>query len=162
MASHKHDKEEPVTAYQDTRWEGGCACGELRYVYEGRPVLSLKCHCLDCQAWSGAGHLAMLWAWRDSFRITAGEPSYYGTQGGSGKSVQRGLCASCGVPVTAEIELIPSVVGIIATSLDAPERFMPEFELWTCRAPSWDPLDPSLRHFESGFDRDVILSRLRR
>jgi hypothetical protein len=162
MKMYEHDKKAQTAPYQDMRWEGGCTCGEIRYVYEGRPVLSLKCHCLDCQAWSGAGHLAMFWAWREGARITTGAPHYYVTQGDSGKFVQRGLCPRCGVPVTVEIELIPSVVGIIATSLDSPERFMPEFEIWTKRAPSWDPLDYSLQHFESGFDRDVISSRLKR
>jgi len=147
---------------QGARWEGGCPCGNVRYVYEGRPVLSLKCHCLDCQAWSGTGHLAMLWVWRDGLRLTAGEPRYYGTPGGSGKPVQRGWCPSCGGAVSAEFGLIPSVVGLMAASLDAPERFRPEFELWTRQAAAWDPLDPSLQHFEAGFARDVIMARLKR
>jgi len=153
-AAHERD--------QDAHWEGGCACGQVRYAYVGRPVLSLKCHCLDCQAWSGAGHLAMIWAWADGFQLTAGEPRYCATTGGSGKRVHRGACPSCGCAVATTIELIPSVVGIIASSLDAPERFNPEFEIWTKRAPAWDLLDPSLQQFEAGFSREVIVPRLRR
>jgi len=165
MASRENAEELESAADQGARWEGGCPCGNVRYVYEGRPVLSLKCHCLDCQAWSGAGHVAMLWAWRDGFRLTAGEPQYHGTSGGSGKLVQRGRCPSCGGAISLEIELIPKVVGLVAASLDAPERFRPEFELWTSRtsrATPWDPPDPSLRQFEAGFARDVILDRLKR
>ena len=106
------------------RW-GGCACGEVRYVYQGRPVLSLKCYCLDCQAWSGAGHIAAMWGWRDAFQLTAGAPHYHATRGDSGKGVGRGSCKSCGSALLLDIGLIPNVVGMIATSLDEPERFTP-------------------------------------
>ena len=158
------EQEENETAPRElVSWKGGCACGEVRYVYEGALVLSLKCHCLDCQAWSGAGHLAMAWVWRDGFTITAGKPRYFATRAeDSGMLVKRGSCNSCGAAVAVDIDLIPNVVGIIASSLDTPESFMPEFELWTCRAHPWDPPHPSLRQFESGFDRDVIVPRLRR
>ena len=80
----------------------------------------------------------------------------------SGKLVKRGSCPGCGAAVTVDIDLIPEVVGVIASSLDTPVSFIPEFELWTCRAHPWDPPHPSLRQFESGFDLDVIVPRLRR
>lgn len=161
MASREQYQNETAPQELDP-WEGGCACGEVRYVYEGPLVLSLKCHCLDCQAWSGSGHIAMTWVWRDGFTITVGKPRYFATLGDSGKLVKRGSCDRCGAAVTADIDLIPKVVGIMASSLDTPERFVPEFELWTRRARSWDPPSPSLQQFESGFDRDVIVPRLRR
>jgi hypothetical protein len=153
---------EQIIRERETRWEGGCACGDVRYEYVGKPVLSLKCHCLDCQAWSGSGHLAMVWGWADGFRLTAGEPRHSATRGGSGMHVKRGLCPSCGCPVNVEIERIPNVVGMIASSLDDPGRFAPEFELWTEQAPAWDLLDPSLTQFEAGFERQLIRSLLQR
>jgi hypothetical protein len=106
--------------------------------------------------------MAMVWGWADGFRLTGGQPRYSATRGGSGKQVKRGACPSCSCPVAILIELIPAVVGMIATSLDDPARFTPEFELWTGRAPTWELLDPSLTQFEAGFERQVIGSLLRR
>ena len=28
--------------------EGGCYCGEVRYVAEGEPTLKAQCHCREC------------------------------------------------------------------------------------------------------------------
>jgi hypothetical protein len=35
--------------------EGGCYCGEIRYVAEGEPQMKAQCHCRECQYISG-GH----------------------------------------------------------------------------------------------------------
>ena len=34
-------------------FEGGCYCGQVRYVAEGKPRLKAQCHCRECQYISG-------------------------------------------------------------------------------------------------------------
>ena len=34
-------------------FEGGCYCGQVRYVAEGKPGLKAQCHCRECQYISG-------------------------------------------------------------------------------------------------------------
>lgn len=36
-------------------FEGGCYCGQVRYVAEGEPRLKGQCHCRECQYISGGG-----------------------------------------------------------------------------------------------------------
>ena len=35
------------------RLEGGCYCGEVRYVAEGDPMMQAQCHCRECQYITG-------------------------------------------------------------------------------------------------------------
>ena len=35
--------------------EGGCYCGQVRYVAEGDPMFKGQCHCRECQYISGGG-----------------------------------------------------------------------------------------------------------
>ena len=34
-------------------FEGGCYCGQVRYLAEGKPGLKAQCHCRECQYISG-------------------------------------------------------------------------------------------------------------
>jgi hypothetical protein len=33
--------------------EGGCYCGNVRYVAEGDPMMKAQCHCRECQYITG-------------------------------------------------------------------------------------------------------------
>jgi len=139
---------------------GGCACGAIRYCFTGDPVLEYKCHCLDCQLASGGGGVAAIWVLADGFTLIRGEPRYWEIIADSGRKIARGFCADCGTPVLVRIS-VPGIMGIFATSLDQPERFRPEYEIWTSKARSWDDLNKDIPHFEENFSVDVVRRRLK-
>lgn len=35
--------------------EGGCDCGEVRYVPEGDPMMQAQCHCRECRYYISGG-----------------------------------------------------------------------------------------------------------
>jgi hypothetical protein len=77
------------------RLEGGCYCGALRYVAEGKPVLRAQCHCRACQHVSGgAPNLFMLMP-AEGFRYAKGAPKAY-RRPDKADAVTREFCAACG------------------------------------------------------------------
>lgn len=137
---------------------GGCACESIRYEFSGSPVISYKCHCLDCQLFSGSGAVAAIWVKARHFLIT-GELKYWEIVTDSGRKISRAFCVNCGTPILARLS-VPGIRAIFAMSLDTPDSFYPEYEIWTCRARKWEILNPSAQSFYKGFPSEVIQEHL--
>jgi len=96
---------------------GGCSCGAVRYECSIEPVFTANCHCRDCQRASGGGFVSVLAVPRDALKIS-GEVKYYDVKGDSGNLVSRGFCPNCGSRLFARPAAAPTVIGIMAGSLD--------------------------------------------
>ena len=128
-------------------FEGGCACGAIRYVWSGTPVASFNCHCRSCQRFTGSAFMSGVVVSADGYRITRGEPRYYTRQGDSGGEISRGFCGACGSPVVGRLSRMPNVVAVPAASLDDPSWHKPMFDMFTSHAQPWDHMDPDLPKF---------------
>ena len=137
---------------------GGCACKSIRYEFSGDPIIAYKCHCLDCQLASGSGAVAAIWVKAKHFVIT-GELKYREIIADSGRKISRAFCVNCGSPILVKLS-VPGVRGIFAMSLDDPDFFYPEYEIWTCRSRKWEILNPSIQCFKKGFPSEVIQKHL--
>lgn len=119
---------------------GGCLCGRVRLAARGKPNRVGLCHCLDCRKHHGALFYAAAIFPAAAVTIEGETKAYAG----------RCFCPHCGSSVFArsgdEIELH---LG----ALDAPDRFKPSYECWTCRRESWLPPFPLDRRYER--DRDT-------
>ena len=114
---------------------GGCLCGEVRFVATGRPYRVGVCHCLDCRKHHGALFHASAIFPEAAVTVTGDTHAYAG----------RHFCPLCGSSVFSrsgdEIELN---LG----ALDAPDQFVPTYELWTIRRESWLPPFPRTRLYD--------------
>ena len=113
---------------------GECLCGRVRFQAAGRPNRVGICHCLDCRKHHGA-----------LFHASAIFPETAVTvQGQTHQYEGRHFCPNCGSSVFsvtgAEIELH---LG----AFDAPDQFIPTYELWTTRREAWLPPFPTLHQF---------------
>jgi len=112
------------------RFEGGCYCGQVRYVAEGEPMVKGQCHCRECQYISGgAPHMYMLMR-TDGFRYTKGEAKRF-SRSDIEKPVTREFCAECGTHITT---LRPGLRAVIlkAGTLDDPGLFgAPQMAIFT-------------------------------
>src|SRR4051794_14703591 len=89
------------------RLEGGCYCGEVRYVAEGDPMMQAQCHCRECQYISG------------------GAPNTFIAMPAAGFSYITGQRAECGTHLVTKVPGLPAAILKVGT-LDDPKQFHPQ------------------------------------
>ncbi len=103
-------------------YQGGCACGAVRYEISGEPVFQNHCQCRDCQHKSGTGHGSYLTFNRDGVNLT-GAVKGWDIVADSGNVKTRAFCPTCGSPLTITFAAMPQFIAVHAASLDDPSRF---------------------------------------
>jgi hypothetical protein len=98
--------------------EGGCYCGALRYVAEGKPVLKAQCHCRECQYISGGGPNLFMLMPREGFAYTKGTPKQF-RRADLENAVTREFCAECGTHILTRRPGLEQLVLKVGT-LDDP------------------------------------------
>jgi hypothetical protein len=127
------------------RFSGGCACGAIRYSFEGEPLVALNCHCRDCQRESGSAYVPVLIVPFKGWKLERGKPRHFSVPADSGELATRNFCGDCGsplfgLPATRESD----IVTIRAGSLDDPSLFRPTRDIYVSSAQPWDVMDPGL------------------
>jgi hypothetical protein len=114
---------------------GSCLCGDVRIVAVGEPYRVGLCHCLDCRKHSGSLFHASAIFPEGSVTITGETREYAG----------RHFCPRCGSSVFGRSG---DEVELSLGALDAPDQFVPTYELWTIRRESWLPEFPVKKRYE--------------
>lgn len=131
----------------NTRFEGGCLCGAVRYLLTAAPNYVYFCHCRDCQRESGSPFVTDMNVDRVALQIS-GPLRRYTRTGDSGQSVHRNFCIHCGTTLLTEFDVDPAHVSIKACSLDDPSSVKPDRHLFTSRMQPWLELDDGLMRHE--------------
>ena len=116
-------------------YEGGCACGSVRYRVTGEPEVVGLCHCADCRKETGSAFLYYADWPRSAFSVEGEYATYEG----------RSFCPNCG---TRLFHLNDETAEIAVGSLDAaPSAFVPEREGWIKRREAWLTAIPEAGQF---------------
>lgn len=118
---------------------GGCQCGEVRFVASDPPYRVGLCHCLDCRKHHGALFYASAVFPQEAVTIEGETHDHHG----------RHFCPHCGSSVFAQSG---DEIEVHLGSLDAPDQLKPTYESWTIRRESWLPPVPGAKQYER--DRD--------
>ncbi|MGJ4751760.1 GFA family protein [Leptospira kmetyi] len=129
-------------------YEGGCACGAIRYSTKHQPIFQNHCQCRDCQLRSGTGHGSYLTFPSRNEMSISGDATHWEVKGDSGNIKIHSFCPVCGTPVYLRFAAMPDLIAIHATSLDEPSLFSPQALTYSVRGLAWDKIDPSLKAFE--------------
>ena len=122
---------------------GGCLCGAIRYRVTGPSHATSLCHCFSCRRSTGGPSLAWVIFPEDAVEIVAGELAVHHSSPG----VERGFCARCGTSLTYRRANRPGLFDVTTASLDNPEAFPPDKEIWTEERLSWMTANPTLPQF---------------
>ena len=123
--------------------EGGCLCGQVRYIAHGAPLGRTNCHCRDCRRAVGAASVAWVILPTEGFDFTGAEPSWFR----SSAWAERGFCSRCGCSLTYRRDSRPDDIDVITATLDDPDALPPLAEIWIAEKLGWTPLDPDLPHY---------------
>ena len=114
---------------------GGCLCGDVRVEASGLPYRVGTCHCLDCRKHHGALFHAGAIFPEEAVNIDGETRDYAG----------RHFCVRCGSSVFSRSG---DELEVSLGAFDAPDQFIPTYELWTIRRESWLPEFPVERRYE--------------
>src|SRR5579883_149054 len=104
------------------RFEGGCLCGAVRFVANGRPAAIYWCHCQSCRRHTGAP-VAVFAAFNpESYTVTRGEITKFDSTPGQ---TRRGFCARCGSTLTCESLPTTDLTHFHVGAFDDPARLAP-------------------------------------
>ena len=70
-----------------TKIEGGCLCGHIRYTSDVEPLMTVICHCKNCQKQSGSSYSTNIAIPKDALTIE-GELTLYVDTGDTGNGTQ--------------------------------------------------------------------------
>lgn len=129
-------------------YNGGCACGAIRYEIASEPIFMNHCQCSDCQRRSGTGHGSYLTFMNSDLRLK-GTATTWSQIADSGNLKSHAFCPVCGTPVYLTFSAMPELFTVHATSLDDPTRFKPQIVTYNSRSHTWDFLDPALPKSET-------------
>jgi len=137
---------------QRTRWrcsmpnsfEGGCACGAIRYSSNGLPRYMGNCHCRHCQQATGSAYFPAVLIKESDFQLQKGEPAWFERSSDRGHIMRRGFCRDCGSPLFLVNGASSGAMVLYAGSLDDPSWYSPSRDIFVGSAQPWDLMDPDL------------------
>jgi hypothetical protein len=123
-------------------FNGGCVCGETRYVLKSRPLALIDCHCVDCRRSAGAPYITWGSVLREDLVITKGEPRKI-----AHANRIRSFAACCGTHLFFEDTKDSEMIDVTIASLDDPTPFAPQNVIFLEDKLPWVTIDESLPSF---------------
>jgi len=129
----------------DTKFDGGCACRQVRYRMTARPMFVHCCHCRWCQRETGSAFALNAMIEADRVVLLDGEPEIIDTPSNSGKGQRIARCPRCKVAVWSNYGGAGDAVRFVRVgTLDDPDGFAPDIQIFTSSKQPWVVLSPEI------------------
>jgi hypothetical protein len=138
-------------AMSDT-FEGGCACGAVRYRLTSRPMFVNCCHCKDCQRQNSSAFAINALIETDRIEMLSGEPKPIRMPTDSGGVHDIYRCPSCQTALWSDYGGRPAVRFVRVGTLDEPAALPPDAHIFTRSKLPWVELPKSAKVYEVYYD----------
>ena len=140
----------------DESFEGGCACGQIRYKMKSKPMIVHGCHCRLCQKQSGAAFAINALIEANQVAVTKGEVVEITVPSPSGKGQKIARCPKCQIAVWSNYLIVGDGIAeqirfIRVGTLDNPDTFTPDVHIYTSTKQPWVILPPDDYAVEEGY-----------
>jgi len=130
----------------DEKYEGGCACREVRYRMKRRPMFVHCCHCTWCQRETGASFALNALVEAGEVEVTHGTPELVDTPSNSGKGQLIARCPRCHIALWSNYGGMGDIVRFIRVgTLDEAWRFPPDIHIFTSTKQPWVVIPEGMR-----------------
>ena len=149
-------------------FDGSCACGEIRYRMEDKPLVVHCCHCHWCQRETGASFALNAMIESDRVTVLTGQPEKVDTPSNSGKGQTIWRCPSCKVALWSHYADAQDKLNFVRVgTLDEAGRLPPNMHIFTSSKQPWVVIPDGQPVFEDYYDKkkcwsEESLARLER
>lgn len=126
---------------------GGCACGAIRYEFEGDPLTCVYCYCTECQRRTNSDRTFGAWVPSAAFKLTQGSPASFTRRSDSGVELQHQFCSTCGINLYLTSKGF-EVVAVCINTLERPHGLTAKMAIFTASAPEWALFSDDIPRFD--------------
>jgi hypothetical protein len=137
-------------------FDGGCACGAVRYRLTSEPMIVHCCHCEDCQRQTGGAFAINALIETDRIALLRGEPVAISMPTDSGRPHDIYRCEDCATAVWSDYGRRPAMRFVRATTLDDRQALAPDVHIFTRSKLPWVGLPPEVPAFEIYYDMATL------
>jgi hypothetical protein len=128
-------------------YDGGCACGHVRYRMKSRPLIVHCCHCTWCQRQNGSAFAVNALIETDRVDLLQGDVTEVLVPSPSGKSQRIARCPKCQVALWSNYLILLGGIGdavrfVRVGTLDNPGSMPPDVHIYTSSKQPWVTLSP--------------------
>ena len=128
-------------------YDGGCACGHVRYRMTSRPLIVHCCHCTWCQRQNGSAFAVNALIETDRVDLLQGDVTEVLVPSPSGKSQRIARCPKCQVALWSNYLILLGGIGdavrfVRVGTLDNPGSMPPDVHIYTASKQPWVTLSP--------------------
>ncbi len=138
------------------RFEGGCACGAVRYRLTAAPMIVHCCHCTDCQRQTGSAFVVNAWIEASQVTLLAGatKPCLMLTESGLPHEIHR--CEDCGTALWSHYGGRKYASFVRVGTLDEPAALPPDVHIFTKSKLPWVILPDDVPRYEIYYQREAV------
>ena len=108
-----------------SEYEGGCLCGDIRFLVSDEPDRVAVCHCRYCQLRTGAPFGSLAYFASSEVKLLKGSLTDYSFTSESGTGWTTKFCSKCATTLFVELEKRPGLTRVSYATFDPPTFHFP-------------------------------------